>query len=246
MTFQIDYQSSNIQRETHLTEIVPVHVMLDCGANVSFITESKCRFFGIDKFIQPAGQMALQADGKTQLQVKGELKMTLSRSTAKNEKLTFKFHALVVDKLNNCDVIGGQNFLIENHIDIYPKKRKIAVQEKYYFEETPSQTSGPLIPGSSLLIQKPVGFEISQETKYHPDYNPTKSYKSIPPNFFSLPASPSDSFESCQEESKPCIYNLKRIGVLWPGDKLTLELPDDIPSNSDVIVEPRIENKNNS
>ena len=110
--------------------------MLDCGANVSFITASQCCLFGVDKFIKPAGQLALQADGKTQLQVKGELKMTLTRTTSKNECLEFKFHALVVDKLNNCDVIGGQNFLIENHIDLFLKKRKIAVQEKYYFEET--------------------------------------------------------------------------------------------------------------
>ena len=112
--------------------------MLDCGVNVSFITASQSCLFGVDKFIKPAGQLALQADGKTQLQVKGELKMTLTRTTSKNECLEFKFHALVVDKLNNCDVIGGQNFLIENHIDLFLKKRKIAVQEKYYFEETPS------------------------------------------------------------------------------------------------------------
>ena len=42
----------------------------------------------------------------------------------KNETLVFNVNALVVDKLNNCDIIGGQDFLIENHIDIYPKNGK--------------------------------------------------------------------------------------------------------------------------
>ena len=252
VTFHLDFQRSKFKSDTNVTGIIPVHVMLDCGANVSFITVPQCRLFGIEKFIKPAGQMALQADGKTQLQVRGELSMILSRNTAKNETLTFKFDALVVDKLNNCDVIGGQNFLIENHIDLFPKKRKIAVQEKYYFEETPSQLSGPLVPGSSSLIEttdveiQPDEFEISQQTKFYPAYNPKMSYKTIPQNLFNLQTAPtSTSLDLNENESKPCIYNLRRIGVLWPGDKLTLELPNEIPSNADVIIEPRIENKIN-
>ena len=151
ITFQVDFRQSKF--EINSAEKVPVHVMLDCGANVSFITATHCRLLGIERFIKPAGQLALQADGKTQLQVRGELHMTLTRTTSRSESLQFKFHALVVDKLNNCDVIGGQNFLIENHIDIYPRKRKIAVREKYFIEETPSSLSGPLVPGTSLVTE---------------------------------------------------------------------------------------------
>ena len=106
--------------------MIPIHVMLECGASVSFITSSKCKDLNIENHIQPAGQLALQADGKTQLLVKGEIAMVCTRNTSKNYVLIFKFNALVVDKLNNCDIIGGQNFLIENYIDIYPRKCKIA------------------------------------------------------------------------------------------------------------------------
>ena len=231
--------------------------MLDCGANVSFITASQCCLFGVEKFIKPAGQLALQADGKTQLQVRGELKMTLTRTTSKNECLQFKFHALVVDKLNNCDVIGGQNFLIENHIDLFLKKRKIAVQEKYYFEETPSDLNGPLIPGSTHLsgitdVALPYESQVKelaivQEQKLYPAFNPKFQYQKLPPQLLSLQTAPPPTCLSLseQEASKPCIYNLRKIGVLWPGDKLTLELPDDIPANADIIIEPRLENKVN-
>ena len=133
--------------------MIPIHIMLDCGASVSFITSSKSKDLNIENHIQPAGQLALQADGKTQLLVKGEITMVCTRNTSRNDVLVFRFNALVVDKLNNCDVIGGQNFLIENYIDIYPRKRKIAVKGKYFIEETPSQLSGPLIPGSLSRVQ---------------------------------------------------------------------------------------------
>ena len=43
VTFQIDFQSSKFQSENNSSKLVPVHVMLDCGANVSFITFSQCR-----------------------------------------------------------------------------------------------------------------------------------------------------------------------------------------------------------
>ena len=106
--------------------------MLDCGDNVSFITIPKCKSLDIIKYIKPAGQLTQQADGKTRLHVKSEISLVLTRNTVKNDILVFIFNALVVEKLNNCDVIRGQNFLIENHIDIYPRKRKIAVREKYF------------------------------------------------------------------------------------------------------------------
>ena len=251
ITFQVDFLQSKFENSA---EKVPVHVMLDCGANVSFITLAHCRLLGIERFIKPAGQLALQADGKTQLQVRGELHMTLTRTTSRSESLQFKFHALVVDKLNNCDVIGGQNFLIENHIDIYPRKRKIAVKEKYFIEETPSSLSGPLVPGTSLVTEatsistfekEDSTLEVVPEIKFYPKLSQNlKQVKSPPTNLLSLQLPPPPSTE-ISEESKPCLYNLRKIGVIWPGDKVVLELPEEIPPNSNIIIEPRIENKIN-
>ena len=243
VTFQIDFLQSDFRADSNK---IPVHVMLDCGANVSFITTTHCHILGIDKFIKPAGQLALQADGITQLQVKGELHMVLTRTTSKGESLHLKFDALVVDKLNNCDVIGGQNFLIENHIDIYPRKRKISIREKYYIEETPSSISGPLIPGSSYLREKENQDECLQiltDPKYYPTCNQKPQQLKTPPsNLLSLQTPPTPWIET-SEESKTCLYNLRKIGVLWPGDTMTLELPEEFPANSNIIIEPRIENK---
>ena len=191
VTFQIDYLESDFGSNSRN---IPVHVMLDCGANVSFITVTHCRLFGIDKFIKPAGQLALQADGITQLQVKGELHMILTRTTSKGEYLHLKFDALVVDKLNNCDVIGGQNFLIENHIDIYPRKRKISIKEKYFIEETPSSISGPLIPGSSHLAEREhqhESLQIISEPTLYPTFDPKPQQLASPSSLLSLQTPPS-------------------------------------------------------
>ena len=48
VTFQIDFQSSKFQSENNLSKLVPVHAMLDCGANVSFITPNYQAFSSSD------------------------------------------------------------------------------------------------------------------------------------------------------------------------------------------------------
>ena len=40
-------------------------------------------------------------------------------------------------------------------------------------------------------------------------------------------------------------FSLRKIGVIWPKDRIKLQLPDDIPSDADIFVEPRIENNIN-
>ena len=137
ISFEIDFQLSKFNFPAVVTKNI-IHIMLDSGANVSFITRSCLKDLGLTRYIVEAGQLAMQADGETKLQVLGEFHMIVTRKTGKNEILQFPFHALVVNKLNNCDMIGGMNFLIENQIDLLLSKRKVKVLDKYYLEETPS------------------------------------------------------------------------------------------------------------
>ena len=146
ISFEIDYELSKFTPPliTDFPAKKAIHVMLDSGANVSFVTMTLLTALDLVRHIAPAGQLAMQADGETKLKVQGEFHMIVTRKTSKNEVLQFPFHALVVNKLNNCDVIGGMNFLVENQIDLLVSKRKIKVQDKYYLEETPSMMTSNL------------------------------------------------------------------------------------------------------
>ena len=226
--------------------------MLDTGANVSFVTVSLINSLGLAKYIVPAGQLAMQADGETKLQVQGEFHVVVTRRTSKNETIKFPFHALVVNKLNNCDMIGGMNFLVENQIDLFVSKRKIRVQNKYIFEETPSmvtnnsflnvsdkhECSSP--ENDSESLHTAVDLIISPKT--HPKLKNCEE-------FLSLKCSPlPTSLLQVQEvpsKSTHHVYSINKIGVLWPRDSLKFKLPSNFDPDSDLIVEPRIENKVN-
>ena len=113
ISFEIDFHLSSFLPPTVKLVKETIHIMLDSGASVSFLTHAICKVLGFAKYIKPAGQLALQADGKTQLQVLGEIHMIVTRTTSKGETVNMPFKGLVVDKLNNCDAIGGMNFLVE-------------------------------------------------------------------------------------------------------------------------------------
>ena len=118
VSFEIDFQLSRFTPPviTQNSTKTIIHIMLDSGANVSFVTMSILSALGLTKYIVPAGQLAMQADGETKLHVQGELHMVVTRKTSKNEILKFPFHALVVNKLNNCDMIGGIFLLLCQHL----------------------------------------------------------------------------------------------------------------------------------
>ena len=92
ISFEIDFQLSNFTLPAVMTKNI-IHVMLDSGANVSFITMSLLTALGLTRHIVEAGQLAMQADGETKLQVQGEFHMIVTRKTSKNEILQFPFHA---------------------------------------------------------------------------------------------------------------------------------------------------------
>ena len=77
-----------------------VHVTLDSGATVSFITMSEASRLGIT--VHKASQLANQADGETRMHVMGEVHESFVRGA-----ITFIFNALVVKKLNDATVFSG-------------------------------------------------------------------------------------------------------------------------------------------
>ena len=108
-----------------------VHVTLDSGATVSFITMTEAARLGLK--IHKASQLANQADGETRMHVTGEVHETFVRGAIK-----FAFNALVVKKLNDATVLAGMNFLIENKICQEPHKKRVTINDKYSVEETPA------------------------------------------------------------------------------------------------------------
>ena len=270
ISFEINFPLSNFMTPvlSKCPEKTIVHVMLDSGANVSFLTTSILKTLGLEKYVVPAGQLAMQADGETKLQVLGEFHMILTRKTSKNEILKFPFKALVVNKLNNCDVIGGMNFLVENQIDLLVSKRKIKVQDKYILEESPSV----LVNNLSLTVS-PQELEHRLDTSVlhcssssNPSFHtpseivvtPKSSPKLLenPEKLISSRSSPlptsllntqtQNQSQSYLQHSPHHLYSLNRVGVLWPEEALKFKLPPNFEPDSLYIIEPRIENEKNN
>ena len=133
-----------------------VHLTLDSGATVSFITLAEATRLNMS--ICKASQLVSQADGETRLHVIGEVHDEFIRGEIK-----FAFKALVVKKLNDATILVGMNFLVENEICQEPFKRRIIVQGKYFIEETPSKFIYP----SSFVTSKMV--KINKLTPLFPD-----------------------------------------------------------------------------
>ena len=253
ISFEIDHQLSNIDPPVNKCSNPVVHIMLDTGANVSFATVTLINRLGLAKCIVPAGQLAMQADGETKLQVQGEFHTIVTRKTSRNELIKFPFHALVVNKLNNCDMIGGMNFLIENQIDLFVSKRKIRVQDKYIFEESPSVVTSNMSLNfsdenecSSPAIES-TGLHTAAHIMITPKTNPRLKNSE---EFLSLKCSPlpTSLLQVQQSTAKPSphhVYSINKIGVLWPEDSLKLKLPSNFDSDCELIVEPRVENNVN-
>ena len=97
----------------------PVRVTLDTGATINMIAQSFAQKIGLP--VQPASQMARQADGVTPLEVVGEVHCIITRGSA-----DFQLNALVVNKLD-VDILAGNPFLVSNDIATRPAKRQVVI-----------------------------------------------------------------------------------------------------------------------
>ena len=97
----------------------PVSLTIDTGATTNMIRASTAKAYRLP--VQPASQIARQADGVTPLEVTGEVHCTVTRGD-----LSFQLNALVVSKLD-VDVLAGNPFLVNNDIAVRPAKRQIII-----------------------------------------------------------------------------------------------------------------------
>ena len=105
-----------------------VHVDIDSGCWVSCVRADFAK--SMSWRIQPNSQLAKLADDKTVLKSLGEIDEVLTRN---NWKVQFK--ALVLPELHT-EVIGGNNFLRDNHIEQSIHNRTITIHGKYVVPET--------------------------------------------------------------------------------------------------------------
>ena len=92
-------------------QTIVIHMMLDSGANVSFIRYNVAKMLGFK--IKPCSQLSTLGDGEGLLGSCGEIDETFYRNG-----WTVRFRALVVPKLQS-DIIGGLTFMKDNQVVQY-------------------------------------------------------------------------------------------------------------------------------
>ena len=94
---------------------------LDCGAEANIMSLNECNRLGLE--IQTTRQGAIQGDGKTPLEIVGEVHFHASRG---HHKLFFS--GLVVKRLDT-PVLAGMPFLLRNHVQINFKLNCIVLED---------------------------------------------------------------------------------------------------------------------
>ena len=122
---------------------IPIHLDLDSGCWISTV---KLNFARKMKWnIQPNGQLAKIADGKTVLKSKGEIHEVFIRNA-----WTVKFSAIVMEELHT-DAIAGNNFFKDNKVRQDISARTITIQNKYVVPETNRNTDLPTNPINTIV-----------------------------------------------------------------------------------------------
>ena len=121
----------------------PIHIDLDSGCWISSV---KLEFVEKMKWkIHPNGQLAKMADGKTMMHSKGEIHETFHRNA-----WTVQFSAIVMDTLHT-NVIGGNNFFLDNKVKQDFSAKNITVHNKYVVPETNRYTDLPTYPINTII-----------------------------------------------------------------------------------------------
>ena len=130
----------------------PIHIDLDSGATVNFITESHAKNCGFK--ILPNGQLSKLGDGVTKLKGIGEINQTFFRN---NWQVTFR--AIVCKQLTS-PVIGGTVFIRDNGVEQDFVKNVIHVHNRRH-------TVQPTDP-VSILPSAPIFSTMSSKVNQNP------------------------------------------------------------------------------
>ena len=106
-----------------------IHVVIDTGATSSCITLDTSN--RLELRVMPTLHTALMVDGGTPLDVAGELHTTYYRG-----KIPLTFSGLIVSSMS-VDILGGNNFVVENDLSLRPKKNAISIGDLTTVMTTP-------------------------------------------------------------------------------------------------------------
>ena len=120
-----------------------IHITLDSGATVSYVKLSVAKALNLK--IRPNAQLSKLADGKTKMSSVGEVQEIFYRND-----WSVKFHAIVTKELH-ADIIGGNNFILDNKIIQDFDQKNILVHKKYTVPETSPSLILPTQPNNLLL-----------------------------------------------------------------------------------------------
>ena len=148
-----------------------VHITIDGGATVSFITLEKAK--SLQMVIHKTSQDAIQADGVSQLVIVGEVHEVFNRN-----KIDLTFDALVCENLNGTDILGGMNFLYDNSVVPDARRQTISVGKTVFPETNPLNVSKALTIGSSVTSQEAVN-SVPDDNSYKMNHSSGQSI-SIP------------------------------------------------------------------
>ena len=102
----------------------PIKFTLDTGATINMIHESVANQLGLT--ITPSTQIATQADGKSEIDIVGEVRFQVSRD---NQLLYFE--GLVARKMDS-EALAGIPFIAQNNISIHPAKNVVMINDIQY------------------------------------------------------------------------------------------------------------------
>ena len=101
-----------------------VKFTLDTGATVNMIHESVAKQLGLH--ISPSSQIATQADGKSEIDILGEVRFNVTR-----DNIPLYFEGLVARKMDT-DVLAGIPFIAKNNISIHPARNVVMINDSSY------------------------------------------------------------------------------------------------------------------
>ena len=181
----------------------PIHIDLDSGATVNFITESHAKNCGFK--ILPNGQLSKLGDGVTKLKGIGEINQTFFRN---NWQVTFR--AIVCKQLTS-PVIGGTVFIRDNGVEQDFVKNVIHVHNRRH-------TVQPTDP-VSILPSAPIFSTMSSKVNQNPpsqllSFNSFKSRVLLPGQDISVPV---DKNDGTIVSIEPFVQN---VNCEWPESQL--------------------------
>ena len=123
-----------------------LHLTIDSGCTGNIIRLNVVERLHI--LMKPTKIKAKLADGKTYLEVVGEIEINLTRG-----KTCFKFEVIVVKELGP-DVLAGTPFLKDNDVMTYFVNEFVIVQKKFRYPFTSQQTTDGDADSFIVRIQK--------------------------------------------------------------------------------------------